>query len=139
MNEILLILHFIGLGLGTSGAVSGFVVGRLALASPQDAPVLGRVPQMVSRFSGTGLALLWITGIIMVWTRWDGPASLSNWFWLKLACVVAITIVFGVIESALRQAKRGDTAGATRKVQVVGPLSSLLLLLIIVFAVLAFN
>jgi hypothetical protein len=139
MNAILLILHFIGLGLGTSGTVAGYVTARLAIESPQDAPVLGRVPQMVSRFSGTGLGLLWITGIIMVWTRWDGPASLPNLFWVKFVFVVAITIAFGLIEAALAQAKRGDPAGAQRKLTTSGPISSLLLLLIIVFAVLAFN
>ncbi|MEO8669383.1 MAG: hypothetical protein ABI399_12760 [Bauldia sp.] len=139
MNEILLMLHFIGLGLGASGTVAGFVVGRLVMASPKDAPVLGRVPQMVSRFSGTGLGLLWITGIIMVWSRWDGPASLPHFFWAKFVFVVAITIAFGFIEAALAQAKRGDPAGAQKKFQIVGPIASLCLLLIIVFAVLAFN
>jgi hypothetical protein len=139
MNEILLMLHFLGLGLGTAGSVSGFVVGRLIAASPKDAPVLGRVPQMVSRFSGTGLALLWITGIIMVWSRWDGPGSLPSLFWVKFVFVVAITICFGIIESALAQAKRGDPAGAQKKLQVVGPIASLSLLIVIVFAVLAFN
>jgi uncharacterized membrane protein len=139
MNEILLMLHFIGLGLGAAGSVSGFVIGRLVTASPQDAPVLGRVPQMVKRFSGTGLALLWITGVIMLWTRWDGPGSLPGWFWVKFVFVVALTIVFGIIEAALAQAKRGDPAGASKKLQMVGPIASLLLLLIIISAVLAFN
>jgi uncharacterized membrane protein len=64
---------------------------------------------------------------------------LPGWFWVKFVFVVALTIVFGIIEAALAQAKRGDPAGASKKLQMVGPIASLLLLLIIISAVLAFN
>src|SRR5262245_54185408 len=96
-NQILLMLHFIGLGLGTAAAVGGFVTAQLVAASPKDAPVLGRVPQMTAKFGKVGLGLLWITGLIMVWTRYGGPDMLPWAFWVKITIVVVLMIVVALI------------------------------------------
>lgn len=138
MNEVLLMLHFIGLGLGTAAAVGGFVTGQLIQASPQDAPVLGRVPQMTSKIGQAGLGLLWLTGLIMVWTRWGGPENLPWAFWVKLVFVVILTIFVGLISAALRKVKQGDVAAGER-LPIFGPIGGISLLLVIVFAVIAFN
>ena len=137
-NQILLMLHFIGLGLGTASAVGGFVTGQLVAASPKDAPVLGRFPQMISKFGKAGLGLLWLTGLIMLWTRYGGPEGLPSTFWIKLAFVVVLTIVVGLIDVALRKARQGDMAAAKR-LATFGPIGSVSLLLVVVFAVLTFN
>ena len=38
-----------------------------------------------------GLGLLWLTGLIMVWTRWGGPQNLPGTFWMKFGLVVLLT------------------------------------------------
>jgi hypothetical protein len=77
MNQGLLFLHFFGLVLGAGpGAAQGLIMRR-AVALPADqAMTLRSIGPMLAGASAVGIAILWITGLIMVWTKWSGPASL---------------------------------------------------------------
>lgn len=138
MNQILLILHLLGFGAGTASAVSNGVAAALAARSPENAPAYARVGDVVSRFGDVGLVLLWLTGLIMIWSVYGGPGVLPTLFWLKIAGVVALTLALGMVHMRKAQARRGD-ASAARQIPVFGQITAALLVVVVVLAVLAFS
>jgi hypothetical protein len=138
MNEALLMLHFVGFGMGVAAAAgNGTVMGQIAQA-PGDAPVLSRLQPIFVRIGQIGVGLLWLTGLIMVWTRWGGPENLPSMFWVKFGCVIILTALV-IYSSYLAARARAGDANARRQLPVVGPLNGVFLGLVIIFAVLAFN
>lgn len=138
MNEILLILHFLGFGAGMATSVGNFTIMQLIQASPGDAPVLSKVPPVLARVGQVGLAVLWLTGVIMVWTISGGPGNLNWAFWVKLAGVVLLTAVAIYLDLTIRKVRAGDTAAAAQ-LPLFGRIAAGLLLLIVIFAVIAFH
>ena len=77
LNRALLFLHFVGLALGFSVSFANIVMAALvARAAPSEKPVLARFPPMMSRMGTIGLAVLWITGGTLVYTKWGGFAAI---------------------------------------------------------------
>jgi hypothetical protein len=138
MNEILLMLHFFGLGAGFAAAVGNPIVARAMAAAPADAPALGKIQPMLSRVGQAGLGLLWFTGLILVWSKWGGPGALSWAFWVKILAVLGITAAVIYLAQLAPRARAGD-ASARAMLPMVGAASGALLALAVIFAVLAFD
>ncbi len=139
MNQILLMLHFFGLGAGFTGAMAGGILLRqMMAASPAEMPVIARLQPVFLRIGEAGLALLWITGPWMVATRYAGFGNLPWPFWVKFVCVVGVTAGIIMIDMTGRRARAGDMA-AMRQMPVYGAVTGILLGLVVIFAVLAFN
>ena len=138
MNEILLILHFLGFGAGMASSVGNFTIMQLIQSSPGDAPVLTKVPPLLARIGQVGLGVLWITGIIMVWSVWGGPENLDWAFWVKFACVVLLTGVAVYLDLTVKKVRAGNVAAAAQ-LPLFGRIAAGLLLLIVIFAVIAFH
>jgi hypothetical protein len=139
LNDLLLILHLFGLMLGFSASVANLVVGSLiAAAEPSERPVLGRVPPKMSHVASTGLVLMWVTGVIMLLTKWDGGAGLPWPFHAKLTAVVLLTLAVGYGHSLQAKVNRGDTAAAA-KLPNAGKVITLLAVLSVIFAVMTFG
>lgn len=138
-NKILLMLHFVGLALGFSVSISnGVMMGIIARAAPGDRPVLARFPPVMSQVGRVGLVLLWLTGISMVYTRWNGFNGMPWQFHAKITAVVLLTITVLYIGRIEGQVRRGDMAAAA-KLPSVGKMALLFALTALVFAVLTFN
>ena len=138
MNGILLILHLLGFGAAMSSSVGGFVILRLSRAAPADMAVLGKVPPVLIRVGQTGLGLLWLTGIIMVWTKFGGPENLPGLFWLKFICVLIVTVGVVMVSLTIKAIQSGDRAKVVR-LPLYGAVNGAFLLLVVIFAVYAFN
>lgn len=138
MNDILIILHLLGFGAGAATSIGNFAVLNLIQAAPGDAPVLGKVPPVLARVGQVGLATLWITGLIMVWSIYGGPAVLDWAFWAKIACVVSLTGVVIVLDLTIRKVRSGDRTAAA-SLPLLGRIAAALLFLVVVFAVMAFH
>lgn len=138
MNEILIILHFLGLGAGVASGVGNAVVGAQIAGQPDDRAVLGRLPPIFARVGHIGLGLLWATGLILIWTKYGGLSSLPLTFWAKLAGVVLLTVIIGVMTMRMRQMREGNLA-AGAILPTLGRVNGLVLLGIIVLAVFAFS
>lgn len=137
MNEVLLMLHFFGLAAGFAASIGNLVILRLSMSSPADAPVLARVPPNLARVGQVGLALLWITGLIMVWTH-GGPSNLPWAFWVKLLLVIGVTVGVVMLDLTLKRVRSGDQEAAAR-LPLYGGITGAMLVLVVVFAVLAFD
>src|SRR6185436_2535350 len=93
LDQTLMVVHFLGLALGLSTGFANMVMaGLIAKAPPNEKAVLGRFPPAMSRVGSVGLALLWISGISIVMTRYGTFAILPRPFVVKLTAVVLLTI-----------------------------------------------
>jgi hypothetical protein len=138
-NEIVLMLHFLGLAMGMSVTFGNIVMLNLiTAAAPSEKAVLARFPPAISKVGRAGLALLWVTGLTMLYTRWNGLAGMPWQFHVKLTAVVVLTLVVIYLTSLEHRIMRGDREAAAR-VQVFGKLASLSALTAVIFAVLTFN
>ena len=142
MNTILLILHFLGLGAGFAASIgNNLVIMLIAKAPPEEAAGLRRFPMAMMPISDIGLAVLWITGIVLLWTKYGGAGGFGAlpWpFWAKIVCVLLLTALIGMVHMAVGRIKRGDMAPAAR-LPTYGRIGAGLLLLIVIFAVMAFD
>ena len=77
MNDFILFLHFIGLAITAAGGIAtGTIMRRAANLPPeQAAPIRSLGPTLVN-MTASGVAILWITGLIMVWSKWGGFENL---------------------------------------------------------------
>jgi hypothetical protein len=139
MTRLLLILHFTGLVMGLSVTFASMVVMRLSASStPPDAEVLARIPPQMLRLSSWGVALLLVTGPMLVYSKYGGAwGSLPFAFWLKMLAVAALIVIFGVIHMNMAKARRGDAAAIAR-VRSFAPMASAAAGLAMIFAVIAF-
>lgn len=140
LNDILLFLHFVGLVMGAGPGLANMVIGRqAAAASPDGAAALRRLPPILAKVSVTGLVVLWVSGLIMVWSRWGGPGNLPTAFWVKMIFVVVLTVVVGLVHKTLADIKRTGNPALAARLPRLGPLAGLSTLLAVLFAVFAFH
>ncbi len=139
MNQFLLFLHLVGLMVGAAGGFSSAVIMRRALAMPADeAKVVRGLGPLLARVSAVGLVLLWITGLILVWSKYEGLASLPQLFWVKAVFILSLTAVVGLIHMTYGEIRKGNAAAAAR-LPKLGPMAGVSSLLAVLFAVLAFG
>ncbi|MEW6322570.1 MAG: hypothetical protein AB1635_15965 [Acidobacteriota bacterium] len=138
-NQVLLFLHFLGLALGLSASFANLVMGGLmAGATPSERAVLGRFPPTMSRLGRHGLELLWVSGLILVYTKWGGFAALTWHFHVKLTAVVLLTAAVIYMLRLQRAMAGGDQSAAPRLAQM-GKVALALSLVAVAFAVLTFD
>jgi len=139
LNRTFLILHFLGLAMGLSVTFGNIVMQRLiANAPPNERPILGRFPLALSAVGRIGLVVLWVTGLTMAYTKWNGIASLPWTFHVKLTAVILLTIVVVIATGLEGRVRRGDQAALSR-LQTIGPLASVFALVAVIFAVITFD
>jgi hypothetical protein len=138
MNAIFIMLHLFGFAAGFASSIGNIVILRLVAASPADGPVLRRVSPVLARIGQVGLALLWLTGLIMVWSIHGGPGNLDWAFWVKLALVIGVTVGMVLLDLTLKAVRAGNQDAAVR-LPIYGGATSAMLILVVVFAVLAFH
>lgn len=141
MLQILLMAHLILIAMGTGMAFSNFVNLRLADgAKGEAAQAFARQRMTIARFADLVVALIWITGLALFWTRSaSGLESASGWFYAKMAFVVLLTLSHGLARATGgRMARTGDaTLHGRLELAVAGVWLSALAA--IIFAVLAFE
>ena len=139
MNEALLFLHFVGLMLGAAGGFASAIIMRRALVLPADeAKVLRGLGPILSKVSATGVAVLWVTGLVLVWSKWGGIESLPQMFWVKAIFIVSLTVMTGLIHLTYAEIRKGNPAAAAR-LPKFGPMAGVSALLAVLFAVLTFS
>jgi protoporphyrinogen IX oxidase len=129
--DILLSLHLLAFGLGISTTIVAPLLGaRLPKAAPETRQTLLGVMGRLTLNARVALATLVLTGIAMMFVRYDGFAGQNGWFQLKMTLVVVIVAA--------------SLAGAFLKPGTLNPrlmswITRLSMLGIVISAVLAFN
>jgi hypothetical protein len=139
LDQTLMVVHFLGLAMGLSTGFANMVMaGLIREAPPAEQAVLSRFPPAMSRIGTIGLALLWISGLLIVWTRYGSFAIIPRTFIVKIAAVVLLTIAVACIHVLMPRAQRGDQAAMAR-IQLLGRLTAPLAIIAIIFAVITFG
>ena len=134
-----MILHFLGLAMGLSTGFANMVMaGLIAKAAPNEKAILARFIPAMSRVGAIGLALLWISGLSIIYTRFGTFSILPRPFIVKLSAVVLLTISVIYIHVLMPRAQRGDAAAMAR-IQLLGRMTGPLALIAIIFAVITFG
>lgn len=124
--------------IGAAGGITANILMRRARAMPpEEAKTIRSLGPLFAMLSAVGLAFLWITGLILVWSKWGGFGNLPGLFWLKLALVLVFTALIGAIHLTFAQVRKGNPAAAAR-LPVLGPVAVGTVTVIVLLAVYAF-
>jgi putative membrane protein len=108
-NSLLLWLHFIGIGMGMGGGIALSKVGPRLIAAPADQrELLWLLETFFSRIGAGGLAILLVTGPLLLWLKFGGPGGLTWWFSAKMVAVIVAVIGVILHETAARRFRRDD-------------------------------
>jgi uncharacterized membrane protein len=139
LDQFLMVVHFVGLALGFSvGFANVVMAGLIAKAAPNEKAVLARFPPAMGRVGVIGLAMLWTSGLAIVYTRFGTFAILPRPFLVKLTAVVLLTIIVIYIQILQRRVDQGD-ASLTARIQTLGRITGPLALIAVIFAVITFG
>jgi hypothetical protein len=138
LTDVLLMLHFLSLAAGFVNMFGGIALALASAgAAPGDGPVLRRMMPALLRVGTWGVAGLWVTGVLLLWLRWNWQAPLL--FHGKLAAVVGLTVVTGYIHMLAARARRAGDPRIMAKAQVAGPFAGVFALAALILAVLTFH
>lgn len=134
----MLIIHFIGLAMGLGTSI-GFMFLGIASTKMEEAEARKfRVNVLpMSRMGHIGLALLVISGGYLMTPYWGALGS-TPLLIAKLALVVVLATLIGLIAVTARKVKAGDAAQYA-KIRPLGQASLLTAVAIVVLAVLVFH
>jgi uncharacterized membrane protein len=113
-------LHLLVIALGLGFSVSNFINTRIALSNDPDfAKGLALHRRTIARFGDAVIALIWITGLLLIWLNW--PLSLSSAFHVKMLFVVVLTLLHGYGRSLGEKMRReASLANLPRLSGVIG-------------------
>lgn len=129
--DVLLVLHLLAFGLGISTTIVAPLLGaRLPTAAPETRQTLLGVMARLTLNARVAVATLVLTGIAMMFVRYDGFAGQNGWFQAKmtLVAVIVLAVLAGVL------LKPG-----TLNPRIMAWVTRLSMLGIVISAVLAFN
>lgn len=140
VNNLILFLHFFGLMLGAAGGLaSGILMRRALTMPPEQAQTIRGLGPLLANVAAVGIAVLWITGLVMVWTKWPGPGSLPGLFWVKFVFAVTLTLAAIGIHLTYAEIRRTGNAALAKRLAMLGPASGISATLAVLFASLAFG
>lgn len=140
MKDILLILHFFGLAIGAGGPffMALYRPAAISLGGPEARPYLGTAARTANILGKTGVTLLILTGIALVWSGDYGARTAQPMFYVKLLAVALVVLYVGVMHVLIGRAMRGD-AEAMQRMARMAPAGLVIAPLPVIFAVLAFS
>jgi putative membrane protein len=138
LGLILFVIHIVAFIAGGANSVLMPIIGpRLATATPEVRGQLMGLVEGVAKVGKYALGTLLVTGILVLWLKWDWVIP-SNWFWAKMGFIVLMIVFIGLNEMNAKKAKGGDLSAAGQS-RMFGQLTGLAFLGVIVSAVFAFN
>lgn len=137
--KVLLFVHISSLVLALGAGMAMVRVAPFgADASDDQKSIFFRVLKVMGDHINMGLALLWVTGILMLWLKYDWGVGVSHWFWVKMLLVLVLSATAGIGSKARRLMMAGDASQAP-KARLMGRIAVASGLLAILCAVITFN
>jgi putative membrane protein len=140
LGLILFIVHVVAfIAGGTNSVVMPIIGSKLAspTATPEVRATLGDIALRLSRIGKYALATLLVTGVLVMWLKWNWVVP-NFWFWVKMLLVALMIVFLGINEGLGRRARSGDLEAA-KNAGRIGQLTALAFLGVIVSAIFAFN
>lgn len=139
LNDILFWIHLVALAIGGSASFGLFVMRPFMRgATAETRPTLFQIGAALSRNGMIALALLLVTGPLLVWLKYGGLGGVSVWFWVKMALILVQVAAIAVAGRARRRIQAGDMSAAPT-LTMASNVSIGAFILVILSAVIAFN
>lgn len=136
---ILIIVHIVALVAGGANAVVMPILGgRIATASAETRPQFVGIAEALAKTGKYAMVALLVTGLLVLWLRWNWVAPNQIAFWIKMAFVALMLVLISLNEVTGKRARAGDAEAAARAA-LLGRLTSLAFLGVIASAVFAFH
>lgn len=137
MHGFILFLHFVGLMLGAAGGFGSlFILMRVRSAPAEEAATLRALGWPLAMATGTGLLVLWATGILMVVAHGGNEPAL---FWLKIVFVIAATVFNGLVHRTYAKMRRTGDASLAERLVMLGTAGTASVLVAVLLAAYAFG
>ena len=142
-HDILLFVHLVSLAVGLGLGTTNIFLARWAAQTEkvEDATLLRSLPPRLGQVANVGLAVLVVTGLLLLFTV-GGMASYSFgqfWFYVKLLAVAGMVVVAYFLFQAQRAIREGRTPQFGEYLPMAGPAIGGLSLLAVLFSVFAFH
>lgn len=139
MRDVMLIVHFLGLVMGLGTAFSHMFLDLAAKKmDAAEARKLHLHSFALSRMGHIGLTLLILSGGYLMTPYWSALTAMPL-LMVKLALVIVLAALIGIISAKARRARQGDTDAELRKIAPIGRATLVTGVLIVVLAVLVFH
>lgn len=136
--NVLLWLHLIAMVVGGTNAVAMPVIGsKMPTATPEMRGTLFAIGDRLSTFGKGAMAVLLITGPLMLWARY-GWVVPNFWFWIKMALIVVMLVAIVLSSINAKKAQQGDMA-AGKKAGEYGRITGIAFAGVLFAAVFAFS
>ncbi|MEC3863008.1 hypothetical protein VK792_17070 [Mesobacterium sp. TK19101] len=110
MRDALVILHYLAFALGIGGGVASLMIGAAqATAEPPVKLAMGPVRRRLAFSAGGAVAVLWLTGLWLVYGWRGGLAAQAPLFWIKMVFVATLTGFVAVLLTRILRALKGGT------------------------------
>lgn len=138
MQDIMLILHFLGLAMGLGTSFAFMFIGIAASKMPEEIGVdFQKKAFVLTKMGHIGLSVLVISGLYLATPYWKVLGSMPLLIG-KLVLVFALGAMIGIMSSKAKKAIKGDHS-QLKSMAPLGKISLLLGLAIVVLAVLQFH
>ncbi len=135
---ILFFIHIVAFIAGGANLVLMPIVGpKLASATPEQRGLLFSIIEGFGKTGKYAFGLLLITGILVLWLKWNWVVP-NAWFWVKMLGIVGMIVFIGLNDMNRKKAMQGDRDAAKRS-QMFGQLTGISFLIVVFSAVFAFN
>ena len=111
---------------------------RMATATPETRGVLIGIAETLSKVGKYAMIALIVTGLLVLWLKWNWVPPNAVWFWIKMAAIVAMIFCIVQNERNSKLARAGDRDAAKRS-QMFGQLTGAAFIIVILSAVFAFS
>lgn len=139
MRDVMLIVHFIGLAMGIGTSFAFMFLGIASAKMEKSEALKFSINSFaLSKMGHIGLALLIISGGYLMTPYWSVLSTMPL-LMAKLALVLVLILLIGIITMNANKAKKGDAETHLKKIEPLGKISLLVGLTIIVLAVLVFH
>ena len=135
LGLLLFFVHIVAFVAGGANSVVMPIIGaKMATATPEVRGTLMEIAQRLTRVGKIAMGTLLVTGILVLWLKWNFVVP-NVWFWVKMVAIV-VMIVFIVLNERAQKAGGPD---APRLGKMYGQLTALSFAVVIFSAIFAFN
>ena len=135
LGLLLFFVHIVAFVAGGANSVVMPIIGaKMATATPEVRGTLMEIAQRLTRVGKIAMGTLLVTGILVLWLKWNFVVP-NVWFWVKMVAIV-VMIVFIVLNERAQKAGGPD---APRLGKMYGQLTALSFAVVISSAIFAFN
>ena len=136
---LLFVIHIAAFIAGGANSVIMPIIGpKIAAATPEVRAQLFDIVDRLAKVGKVAMGTLLVTGLLVLWLKWNWVPPNAVWFWIKMAAIVAMIFCIVQNERNSKRARAGDREAAKRS-QMFGQLTVAAFLVVILSAVFAFN